>query len=107
MKANSSKIGASGCRSMAEVRDGIDRLDREIVALLGERFRYIEAAARIKQDIEAIRDEARIDEVIANVRVFAEEEGVPPDIAAELYRMLIEASVSYELDKFATRGEVA
>jgi isochorismate pyruvate lyase len=98
---------ADQCTSMAEVRDAIDRLDRRIVALLGERFGYLEAAARIKQDVQAIRDEARIDEVIANVRAVAAGEGVPPDIAAELYRMLIEASVSYEMDKFREKGEAA
>jgi len=98
---------ADQCTSMAEVRDAIDRLDRRIVALLGERFGYLEAAARIKQDVQAIRDEARIDEVIANVRAVAAGEGVPPDIATELYRMLIEASVSYEMDKFREKGEAA
>jgi isochorismate pyruvate lyase len=92
---------------MAEVRAAIDTLDRQIVALLGERFGYLEAAARIKQSVQAIRDEARIDEVIANVRVLAAQEGVPPDIAAQLYRALIEASVSYEMDKFRAKGEAA
>ena len=98
---------ADQCTSMAEVRDAIDRLDRQIVALLGERFGYLEAAARIKQDVQAIRDEARIDEVIANVRAVAAGEGVPPDIAAELYRLLIEASVSYEMERFREKGEAA
>jgi isochorismate pyruvate lyase len=107
MKANPSKIEPSDCRTMADVRHGIDALDRAIVALLGERFRYIEAAARIKQDPRAVRDEPRIDEVIANVRAIAAEEGVPPDIAAELYRLLIEASVSYEMEKFREKGEAA
>ena len=41
---------------MAEVRAGIDRLDRQIMALLGERFRYVEAAARIKREDGTTRD---------------------------------------------------
>ena len=44
---------------MTQVRAGVDRLDREIVALLAERFRYMEAAARIKPDRNEVRDEAR------------------------------------------------
>ena len=92
---------------MAEVRQGIDRLDRQIIALLGERFRYVEAAARIKQDLEAIRDEPRIAEVIEKVRRAAAEEGVPLEVAAELYRFLIEASVDYELEKFGSKDEAA
>ena len=98
---------ADQCTSMAEVREAIDRLDRQIIALLGERFGYVEAAARIKQDVKAIRDEPRISEVLDNVRRMAAEQGVPPEIAAELYRLLIEASVDYELAKFRGKEEAA
>ena len=35
------------CRTMAEVRAGVDALDRELVALLEARFAYMAAAARI------------------------------------------------------------
>ena len=57
---------------MAEVRHGVDRLDEEIVALLGERFRYMDAAARIKPEREAVRDEGRKAQVLANVARLAE-----------------------------------
>ena len=36
------------CASIEDVRLGIDALDREVVALLGRRARYVEAAARFK-----------------------------------------------------------
>ena len=62
------RVKPEDCRNMAEVRHGVDRLDEEIVALLGERFRYMDAAARIKPSRELVRDEARKAEVIANVR---------------------------------------
>ena len=92
---------------MVEVRAAIDRLDRQIVALLGERFRYIEAAARIKQDLEAVRDELRIADVIEKVRRSAVAAGVPPELAEDLYRQLVEVSVAYELEKFSQKGEAA
>jgi isochorismate pyruvate lyase len=89
---------------MAEVRHGVDRLDEEIVALIGERFRYMDAAARIKPAREAVRDEGRKAQVLANVERLAVEHGVPPDAAAELYERLVEASIAYELRRFdATR----
>ena len=88
------------CRSMAEVRHGIDRLDEQIVALLAERFRYIEAAARIKQDRRAVRDEGRKAEVIANARRVAVPEGGPVDAIAEVYDRLVESSIGYELELF-------
>ncbi len=93
------------CRTMAEVRHGIDRLDEQIVALLAERFRYMEAAARIKQDRSAVRDERRKAEVIANARRLAAEESVPVEAIQEIYERLIESSISYEFEQFdAARG---
>jgi isochorismate pyruvate lyase len=98
---------AEDCTTMAEVRAGIDRLDGQIMALLGKRFRYVEAAARIKRDLQSIRDESRISEVIENVRRAAENDGVPPDVAADLYRLLIEASVTHEFEKFGQKAPSA
>jgi isochorismate pyruvate lyase len=90
---------------MTEVRRGVDRLDEEILRLLGERFRYMDAAARIKPAREAVRDEGRKVQVLANVARLAREHGVPEGDAAELYERLIEASIAYELGRFdATRG---
>ena len=107
MNASAQKVTAAECQTMAEVREAIDRLDGQIIALLGERFRDIEAAARIKQDVQAVRDEPRIDEVLENVRRSAAEDGVPLDIAAELYRLLVERSVTYELEKFRQKAPLA
>jgi isochorismate pyruvate lyase len=88
---------------MAEVRQGVDVLDREIVALIGERFRYMAAAARIKPAREAVRDEARKAQVLANVAAHAAGVGVPAEAAAELYERLVEASIAYEFDRFDER----
>ena len=35
------------CETMADVRAGVDQVDRELVALLVRRFGYMDAAARI------------------------------------------------------------
>jgi isochorismate pyruvate lyase len=85
---------------MQEVRHGVDRLDEEIVSLLGERFRYMDAAARIKPSRELVRDEGRKAEVIANVRRLAPAAGVDPEIAGSLYEQLVEASIAHEHVRF-------
>jgi isochorismate pyruvate lyase len=93
------------CTNMIEVRHGVDRLDEEIVRLIGERFRYMDAAARIKPERGAVRDEGRKAQVLANVERLAGEHRVPEEAAAELYERLVEASIAYELDRFdRTRG---
>jgi isochorismate pyruvate lyase len=101
---NPNRTAPEECRTMAEVRHGVDRLDEAIVALLGERFRYMDAAARIKPRREAVRDEGRKTQVLANVARLAAAHEVPPEAAAELYERLVEASIAYELGRFnATR----
>ena len=62
--------------SMAQVRAGVDALDRQLVALLAERFAHMRAAARIKPDRSAVRDEARKAQVIANACAEAERLGM-------------------------------
>ena len=91
------------CRSMVDVRTGVDQLDREIVERLGERFRYMEAAARIKPQRRDVRDEERKARVLANVVRLAESHGVPADLVAELYDRLVEASIAYEQECFDSR----
>jgi|SRR3954451_4001378 isochorismate pyruvate lyase len=88
------------CRTMAEVRDGVDRLDDDIVRLLARRFRFMEAAARVKGSRDRVRDERRKAEIIARVRRAAANAGIPEDVVAELYDRLIEGSIAFELARF-------
>ncbi len=91
------------CTAMAQVRAGVDAVDRDLVALLARRFAYMDAAARIKPAREAVRDEPRKAEVIANARALAEAAGLPADAVASLWERLVEASIAYELAAFDRR----
>jgi isochorismate pyruvate lyase len=86
--------------TMAEVRAGVDEIDRQLVALFEQRFAHMRAAARIKPERSAVRDEARKAEVIDNVRQEAVRLGVPADILAMLWDQLVEASIDYEMTEF-------
>lgn len=93
-------IAPEACTTMTDVRDGVDAVDERLVALLGLRFRFMDAAARIKQDRAHIRDEPRKAAVIAHARAVAAREGADPEIVAMLYEILVEASIAYELRRF-------
>ncbi len=88
---------------MAEVRAGVDQVDRELVALLRRRFDYMDAAARIKPARGQVRDEARKAQVIANAREAAAAAGLPAAAIAALWDALVEASIAYELEAFDRR----
>ncbi len=90
----------ANCRTMADVRAGVDSIDRELVALLAERFRFMDAAARIKPDRGQVRDEARKAQVIANVQRQAAALGVSPELAGRLWEALVEASIAHEFEQW-------
>ena len=93
------------CRTMDDVRSGINALDAELIALLGRRFGYMRAAARIKPNRGAVRDEARKAEVIGNAVMLAQAQGIPVDLIGRLWEQLVEGCIAYELGEWdRTRG---
>jgi len=96
-------IDPEACMTMLEVRAGVDAVDRALVELLARRFGYMDAAARIKPERAAVRDEARKAQVIANARANARAAGIPEAPIADLWDRLVEASIAYEFEKFDAR----
>jgi isochorismate pyruvate lyase len=74
------------CRDMTDVRQGVDEIDRMLVALIARRQGYMDAAARIKTDRNVVRDEARINDVLAKVKAEAEK------------RQMMECCIAYEFE---------
>ena len=86
------------CTTMAEVRQGVDALDRALVALLVERQGYMDAAARIKGERAAVRDAARVEDVVAKVKAAAREAGLSEAIAEPVWRTLVDRCIAYEFE---------
>ncbi len=84
------------CRTMDQVREEIDRLDRQLVTLLAERSGYVGQAARIKTQEDQIRDAARINDIIAKVRRNSEAAGLDADLAERIWRGMIESFIAHE-----------
>ncbi len=91
-------------KDMQDVRAGVDAIDDALVTLIAKRFSYMDAAARIKAERGAVRDEARKAEVIANVKAKATELGIPADLVEQMWEQLVERSISYELDAWDMRN---
>jgi isochorismate pyruvate lyase len=88
------------CTTMTEVRQGVDALDRALVALLVERQGYMDAAARIKGERHAVLDTARIEDVVAKVKAEARKAGLSEAIAEPVWRTLIDRCIAYEFDRW-------
>jgi isochorismate pyruvate lyase len=96
-------LAPDDCTTMAEVRAGVDAVDRALVALLDTRFGYMRAAARIKPERSQVRDERRKAEVIAAAHADAAARGLPANAVAAMWEQLVEASIAYELERFDAR----
>ena len=59
---------------MVDVRAGVDAVDAQLVDLLAQRFGYMDAAAR--------------------------NAGIPAEVVGDLWELLVEASIAYELEKW-------
>jgi isochorismate pyruvate lyase len=91
------------CQSLDEVRVEIDRLDRQIVALLAERGGYVRQVVRFKTTAEDVRAPQRVEQVIAKVRGLADEHGADPDLVERVYRTMIAGFIEYEMRELDQR----
>ena len=86
--------------NMEELREEIDLLDNELLSLFAKRFKFIEDAALIKNNINEIRDNARIEKIVSRVRNLAKTNNLSEDIIEELWRFIIELSIKHEKQMF-------
>ncbi len=89
------------CHSMQEVRAGVNALDDILVPLLVERSGYMTQAAKVKNNEDLVRDEARIQAIVDRVRPMAEAQGGSPELIERLYRTMMECYIAYEHEELA------
>ncbi len=90
-------------KNMEELRKELDLLDNELIKLVSKRFKFIEQAAIIKDDISKIRDNERIEAIIVRLRNLAETNEISPDIVEKLWRYIIELSIELETEIFSKK----
>ena len=86
------------CNSIEEIRSEIDRIDKEIISLLGERFQYVKAIVAFKEPSkEGIVAQDRYNAVIASRRALAEECGLDANLIEKLYRGIMDHFIEEEM----------
>jgi isochorismate pyruvate lyase len=84
------------CASLDEVRQQIDRVDRELVALVAERGNYVRQAAGLKKTAAEVPAPQRVAQVLARVAALAHELGADPVVVAATWRTMIAAFIEAE-----------
>jgi isochorismate pyruvate lyase len=95
------------CDNLADIRIEIDRRDRQIVALLGERLNYVRAASQFKTSEASVRAVERVRNILEQRRQWASEEGLDPEVIEKMYRDLLTFFIEEEMNDWKSTKEQA
>jgi isochorismate pyruvate lyase len=86
------------CKSKEEIRQQIDLIDKEIIALFARRFEYVSEIVKFKNDAESVVAQDRKNEVIELRGKWAEESGLDKDTFEQIYRFLVDHNIKKEME---------
>jgi len=88
------------CANMEDIRGEIDALDKEVIALLGRRFGYVQAASKFKTSQADVRAPQRFEAMLEQRRIWAQDAGLSPDAIEKMYRDLVNYFIAEEMQSF-------
>lgn len=97
MKPNQIK-SPSECTCKEDIRAQIDAIDKEIIALFGQRFQYVSEIVKFKNDAESIVAQDRKDHVIKQRGEWAENHGLDKETFQQIFRFLVDHNIGKELE---------
>ncbi|MCX7546073.1 bifunctional chorismate mutase/prephenate dehydrogenase [Marinicella gelatinilytica] len=82
-------------QKLSQLRQRLDDIDEQIIALIAERQFNVELIGNVKLDTKSpTRDYGREKQVINHIRATAEDKSLNPDIAQQIFELIIETSLS-------------
>jgi isochorismate pyruvate lyase len=93
------------CESIDSIRIEIDRIDRQIIALISERLDYIREITRFKSNSDDVKAQKRYDELFVLRRKWAEENGVSPDAIEQVYKILVHYFIDEQMKLIENRNK--
>src|SRR6478752_7757949 len=92
---------------LSGLRDRIDGVDRQIIALIAERLKIVEEVAMAKLDAASpFRDREREERLLLRLREHATEAGLDPHQIERLYRVVMDMSVAHQEATVRNRPDV-
>ena len=101
------KLQPDQCHGMEDIRVEIDLIDRTVIRLLGARYKYVMAAAKIKTSETSVRAPERFKSMLAQRREWASIEGLNPDAIEKLYSDLVNHFIEEEMLRWKQQGRLA
>ena len=85
------------CHNIEEVREEIDRIDNNIIGLIGERFFYIKEVVKYKKKSDDVFAADRHNLVIKKQRELATSHNLDPDVIENMYRIMMDYFIKEQL----------
>lgn len=82
---------------MDDIRNEIDAMDKTIIAILGKRFEYVQAAAKFKTSETSVRAPERFKAMLEKRREWAQQHGLNADAIEKMYRDLVNHFIHEEM----------
>ncbi|MCF2948775.1 isochorismate lyase [Paraglaciecola aquimarina] len=93
-------VEPENCTGMEDIRAEIDKMDRDIIAILGKRFEYVKSAAKFKTSETSVRAPERFKSMLEQRRTWASAAGLSPDAIEKMYRDLVNHFIKEEMTKW-------
>jgi chorismate mutase-like protein len=94
--------------SLKDIRNAIDKIDSQIIALIADRRSLVLSAAPFKDSPvgeTGVRVPERISSMLLSIRLQAEEKGLDPVFMEKLFSDLIEHSIGLEHEEWLSLAE--
>jgi isochorismate pyruvate lyase len=85
------------CTCIGDIRSEIDRIDRHIIDLLGERLLFVREIVKYKSNEEEVKAKDRYKEVLKVRKEWAKEKDLDPEVIAEVYKTIIASFINEQL----------
>jgi isochorismate pyruvate lyase len=99
----SQRLEVQEVASLQEAREAIDAIDAEVIRLLGNRAKYVHQVVNFKKQPEEVRAPERYQQVMRQRRLWAEADGLNPDVIESMYRLLVDNFIEEELELIRQR----
>jgi isochorismate pyruvate lyase len=81
---------------LATIRAEIDRIDAQVIGLLGERARFVEEVGKLKPSADRVRVPERERQVLDRACQLATEHGIDPTFVEQLYLVIFDYFVDHQ-----------
>lgn len=86
------------CNDLGDIRCEIDRLDNEIINLLGHRLAYVLAAAEFKKCEEDIPAPERVKAMLVDRRAWGKDVGLDEYFIQEIFEQIIKWYIATQIE---------